>query len=123
MKKNVLAPVGVTAAAAAPAIDAGIQKKIHGSGITMLIILKEEMNDTIKIVKALEDYGILLKGVTKAIEDKTKEEKGGFLRMLWNTLAASLLWNMLAGIGILRKGYGNKGQGRVIAIYGSEIDF
>ena len=123
MKKNVLAPVGVTAAAAAPAIDAGIQKKIHGSGITMLIILKEEMNDTIKIVKALEDYGILLKGVTKAIEDKTKEEKGGFLRMLWNTLAASLLWNMLAGIGILRKGYGNKGQGMVIAIYGSEIDF
>ena len=123
MKKNVLAPVGVTAAAAAPAIDAGIQKKIPGSGITMLIILKEEMNDTIKIVKALEDYGILLKGVTKAIEDKTKEEKGGFLRMLWNTLAASLLWNMLAGIGILRKGYGNKGQGMVIAIYGSEIDF
>ena len=123
MKKNVLAQVGVTAAAAAPAIDAGIQKKIHGSGITMLIILKEEMNDTIKIVKALEDYGILLKGVTKAIEDKTKEEKGGFLRMLWNTLAASLLWNMLAGIGILRKGYGNKGQGMVIAIYGSEIDF
>ena len=123
MKKNVLAPVGVTAAAAAPAIDAGIQKKIHGSGITMLIILKEEMNDTIKIVKALEDYGILLKGVTKAIEDKTKEEKGGFLRMLWNTLAASLLWNMLAGIGILRKRYGNKGQGMVIAIYGSEIDF
>ena len=123
MKKNVLAPVGVTAAAAAPAIDAGIQRKIHGSGITMLIILKEEMNDTIKIVKALEDYGILLKGVTKAIEDKTKEEKGGFLRMLWNTLAASLLWNMLAGIGILRKGYGNKGQGMVIAIYGSEIDF
>ena len=123
MKKNVLAPVGVTAAAAAPAIDAGIQKKIHGSGITMLIILKEEMNDTIKIVKALEDYGILLNGVTKAIEDKTKEEKGGFLRMLWNTLAASLLWNMLAGIGILRKGYGNKGQGMVIAIYGSEIDF
>ena len=123
MKKNVLAPVGVTAAAAAPAIDAGIQKKIHGSGITMLTILKEEMNDTIKIVKALEDYGILLKGVTKAIEDKTKEEKGGFLRMLWNTLAASLLWNMLAGIGILRKGYGNKGQGMVIAIYGSEIDF
>ena len=123
MKKNVLAPVGVMAAAAAPAIDAGIQKKIHGSGITMLIILKEEMNDTIKIVKALEDYGILLKGVTKAIEDKTKEEKGGFLRMLWNTLAASLLWNMLAGIGILRKGYGNKGQGMVIAIYGSEIDF
>ena len=123
MKKNVLAPVGVTAAAAAPAIDAGVQKKIHGSGITMLIILKEEMNDTIKIVKALEDYGILLKGVTKAIEDKTKEEKGGFLRMLWNTLAASLLWNMLAGIGILRKGYGNKGQGMVIAIYGSEIDF
>ena len=60
---NVLAPLGITAAASA--IDAGIQKKIHGSGTTTLIISNEEMNDIMKIVEALEDSNILLKGVTK----------------------------------------------------------
>ena len=62
LAKNVLAPLGITAAASA--LDAGIQKKIHGSGTTTLIISNEEMNDIIKIVQALEDSNILLKGVT-----------------------------------------------------------
>ena len=75
LAKNVLAPLGITAAASA--IDAGIQKKIHGSGITTLIISNEEMND-IKIVQALEDSNILLKRVTKTIKSETKEQKGGF---------------------------------------------
>ena len=65
LAKNVLAPLGITAAASA--IDAGIQKKIHGSGTTTLIISNEEMNDIMKIVQALEDSNILLKGVTKTI--------------------------------------------------------
>ena len=52
LAKNVLAPLGITAAALA--IDAGIQKKIHGSGTTTLIILNEEMKDIIKIVLALK---------------------------------------------------------------------
>ena len=62
---NILAPLGVTAAASA--IDAGIQKEIHGSRTTTSIISNEEMNDILKIFQALEDFNILLKGITKTI--------------------------------------------------------
>ena len=89
LAKNILAPLGITAAASA--IDAGIQKKIHGSGTTTLIISNEEMNDIMKIVQALEDSNILLKGVTKTIKNETKEQKGGFLSMLLGTLGASIM--------------------------------
>ena len=54
------------------------------------------MNDIIKIVQALQDSNMLLKGVTKTIKNETKEQKGGFLSMLLDTLGASLLGNMLA---------------------------
>ena len=85
LTKNVSAPLGITAAASA--VDAGIQKKKkHGSGTTTLIISNEEMNDIIKIVQALGDSNILLKGVTKPIKNETKEQKGGFLSMLLGTL-------------------------------------
>ena len=80
LAKNVLAPLGITEAASA--IDAGIQKKIHGSGSTTLIISNEEMNDIIKIVQALEDSNILLKEATKTIKNETKEQKEGFLSMV-----------------------------------------
>ena len=60
-----------------------------------------------KIVQALEDSNILLKGITKTIENETKEQKGGFLGMLLGTLGASLLRNMLTGKGVLRSGYQN----------------
>ena len=97
-------------------------KKILGSGRTTLIISNEEMNDIMKIVQALEDSNILLKGVTKTIENKTKEQKGGFLRMLLGTLGASLLGNFLTGKGIERSGYGNnKGKGIVRAGYGNSL--
>ena len=76
MFKSVLIRLGLTAAAAAAVADAGIHKKILGSGNTTLIISNEEMNDIIKIVQALEDSNILLKGVTKTIINETKEEKG-----------------------------------------------
>ena len=88
------------------------------------------MNDIIKIVQALEDSDILLKGVTKTIENETKEQKGGFLGMLLETLGASLLGNLLAGKGIVRAGYGrplspasqnNKGKGIVRAGYGNQL--
>ena len=85
--KTILAPLEITAAASA--INAGIQKKIHGSGITTLIISNEEMNDKIKIVQSLEDSNILLKGVTKTIKNETKKQKGGFLSMLLGTLGIS----------------------------------
>ena len=66
------------------------KKTIHGSETTTLTISNEEMDDTMKIVEALEDSNILLKGVTKTIKNETKEEKGGFLSMLLGTLGASL---------------------------------
>ena len=81
--------------------------KKNGSGTTTLIISNEEMNDIMKIVQALEDSNILLKGVTKTIKDETKEQKGGFLSMLLDTLGASLLGNLLAGKGTVRVGYGD----------------
>ena len=72
LAKNVLAPLGITAAASV--IDAGIQKKIHGSGTATLIISNEEMNGIMKIAQALEDSNILLKGFTKAIKNETKDK-------------------------------------------------
>ena len=71
LPKNVLAPVGITAAASA--IDAVTQKKIHGSGTTTLIISNEEMNDVMKIVQSLEDSITLVKGVAQTIKNETKE--------------------------------------------------
>ena len=122
LAKNVLGLLGITAAASV--IDAGIQKKIHGSGTTTLIISNEEMNDIMKIVQALEDSNILLKGVTKTIKNETKEQKGGFLSMLLGTLRASLLGNLLTGKGIVRAGSRNKkGKGIVRAGTGKQWDF
>ena len=114
LAKNVLALLGVTATASA--IDPGIQKKMYGSGTTTLMISNEEMNDIMKIVQALEDSNILLKGVTQTIKNKTKEQNGGFLGMLLGTLGASLLGSMLAGKGILRAGSGNKKGKEIIRV-------
>ena len=113
--KNVLSPLGLTAAMST--IDGSIQKKIHGSRVK-LIIEQEDMNDIIKIIEALENAGILLKGVTKTIENETKEQRGGFLSMLLGTLGASLLGNLLTGgkgMGIVRAGEGivRAGEGSV----------
>ena len=58
LAKNVLAPLGLTAAMSA--IDGSIQKKIHDSGVK-LIIEQEDMNDIMKNIEALENSGILLK--------------------------------------------------------------
>ena len=73
------------------------------------------MNDILKIVKYLEDSGILLKGVSETIKHEAKEQTVGFLSMLLGTLGASLLGNMLAGKGVMRggertirAGYGSK---------------
>ena len=83
LAKSVLAPLGLTAAASAA--DAGIHKNILGSrsdhNNTILIISNDEMNDIIKIVKSLEDSGVLLKGVSKTIQNKAQEQRGGFLSM------------------------------------------
>ena len=91
---------------------------------TTLIISNEEKKDIMKIVQALEDSHILLKEITKTIENETKEQKGGFLGMLLGTLGASLLGNMLTGKGILGAGYGNKeAKGILRGGYGSKKMF
>ena len=89
LAKNVLVPLGISAAM--PAIDGSIKKKMVGSGTTTLIISNDEMNDIVKIVKSLEDSGLLLKGVSETIQHEAKEQRGGFLSMLLGTLGASLL--------------------------------
>ena len=120
LAKNVLTSLWI--AAAASTIDAGIKKK-HRSETTTLIS-NEKMNDIMKIVQALEDSNILLKGVTKTIKNETKEQKGGFLSMLLGTFRASLLGNLLTGKGIVRAGPGNKWRkGIVRAGTGKQCDF
>ena len=95
LAKNVLAPLGITAAASA--VNAGIQKKINGCGNTTLIISNVEMNDIMKIIQALEDSNFLIKGVTETFKNETKKQKGRFLSLLLGTLGASLLENLLTG--------------------------
>ena len=128
LAKSVLILLRLTAAASAA--DAGIHKKILGSGNTTLIISNNEIEDIIKIVKSLEDSGLLLKGVTETVQNEVKEQKGGFLSMLLGTLGASLLGNILTGQGINRAGKGRginrAGKGIVRDGYGSrssKMDF
>ena len=79
---------------------------MFGSGNTTLIISNEEMNDIIKIIKSLEESGLLIKGVSETVKNEAKEEKGGFVSMLLGTLSASLLGNLLSGKGTIRAGEG-----------------
>ena len=128
LAKSVLVPLGLTAAASAA--DAGIHKKILGSGKrpldsalphnnTTLIISNDEMDDILKIVKSLEDSGVLFKGLSETIQNEAKEQRGGFLGILLGTLGTSLLGDLLtknlsskgvirAGEGTIRAGYGSK---------------
>ena len=64
------------------------------------------MEDLIRIVKSLENSGLLLKGVTELVENEVKEQKGGFLSMLLGMLGASLLGNLLTGKGAFHAGKG-----------------
>ena len=78
-----------------------------------------------KMVKSLEDSGLLLKRVSETIQNEAKEQKGRFLSMLLSTLGASLLGNMLSGKGITKAGAGFVSKGKLIirAGYGSKLDF
>ena len=77
-----------------------------------------------KIVHVLEDSDVLLKGVTKTIDNETKERKGRFLSMLIGTLGASLLGNLLIGKGIVRADSGNKKEKGIVRTgYGNKMDF
>ena len=97
-----------------------------GSGhnnTTTLIISNDEIRDIIKIVKSLEDSGLLLEGATETVQNEVKEQKGRFLSMLLGTLGASLLGNLLTGRGVNRAGKGrgtNRAGERVLrAGYGN----
>ena len=118
LAKSVLIPLGLTAAASAA--DAGIHKKILGSGHndTTLTISNDEMDDISKMVKSLDDSGVLLKGVSETIQNEAKEQRRGFLNMLLGTLGASLLGDILFG----KKGKGTirAGEGTIRAGYGSK---
>ena len=98
-----------------------VKKKMLGSGATTLIISNDEMDYIFKIVKSLENSGVLLKGVSETIQHEVKEQRGGFLGMLLGTLGASLISDVLskglsgkgvirAGEGTIRAGYGSKGS-------------
>ena len=103
LAKNILIPSGSTTAASAA--DAEIHKKILGSGHpshnTALIISNDEMEDIIKIVKSLENSGLLLKRISETTQNETKEQTGGFVSMLLSTLGPSLLGNILEGKGAI----------------------
>ena len=77
------------------------------------------MQDLLKIVKSLEDSGILLDEITETVKNEVKEQKGGFSSMLLGTLGASLLGDLLtknlSGRGVVRAG-----EGTIRAGYGSE---
>ena len=59
------------------------------------------MNDIMKIVKSLQESGLLIKSVSQTIKNEAREQNGGFLRMLLGTLGASLLGNLLTGKGAI----------------------
>ena len=99
----------------------------HNNNNAVLVISNNEIEDIIKIVKSLEDCGLLLEGVTETVQNVVKEQKGGFLGMLLGTLGASLLGNLLTGKGIYRagkgKGINRAGEGVLRAGYGNKMDF
>ena len=110
--KSVVKPLGMLGLTpAASATDAAINKKILESGNnTTLIISNDNMQNFLKIVKSLEDSGLLLDGITETVKNEVKEQKGGFLSKLLCTLGASLLGELLAknlsGRGVIRAGEG-----------------
>ena len=123
LSKSVLIPLGFTAAASSA--DAGVNKQIlvsghHSSSSVLrpplrnalhnatLIISNDETEDIIKIVKSLEDSGLLLNRVSQKFQNEAKEQKGWFLSMLLDTLGTSLLGNILACKGAIAKNVSEK---------------
>ena len=123
LARSVLIHLGLTATASAA--DAGIHKNILGSGNTTLIISNKNIDDLIKIVKSLEDSGLLLIGVTESVLNEVLEQKGIFLSMLLGTLGASLLGNLLTGKRINKKGkeINRAAEGIIRAGEGNNTDF
>ena len=86
-------------------LDAAIQKKKkknHGSETTVLVISNGEMGDIMRMVKLIEKSGLLIKGISKAIKNKAKEQKGGFLQRLLGTLSPGTLGKSFAKKEVIR---------------------
>ena len=77
LAQSVLIPIGLTAAASAT--DAAIHKKIFAFGMTTLTISNEEMNNIMKIVKSLEESGLLIKRVNETIKNEAKGQNHGYV--------------------------------------------
>ena len=71
-----------------------------------LAISNENIDDTIRIVKSLENLGVLIDGISETIKHEIKRQEGGFLGILCGTLGSSMLGNMLTGKGVMRVGGG-----------------
>ena len=106
--KSVLILLQLTAPASAT--DAAINKKMSGSCIATLVISNEEMNDIVKIVKSLED--LIIKGASETIENESKQQKRGFIGMLFGTFGASLLGSLLTGKETIGTGKGTTNAGQ-----------
>ena len=100
---------------AASTTDEAIQKKIFASGTTTLIFLSKDLNDIMKkVVKSLKGSSFLINGVSEKVENKVKEQKNFFLSMLAATMCCyiRLLWNRLAGRGVITAGEGLNRAGK-----------
>ena len=104
LANSILIPWGSTTVASAT--DEAIHKKMFGFGNTTLIIYNKETNRIMKIIESFDESVLLIKSVSETIKNEAKEQKGGFLRMLLGTLAASLLGSALTGRGLIRTGEG-----------------
>ena len=104
MGQNILAPLGLSAAMSAT--DAAIQKKVHGYGAKTVNFSNKDLDDMTKIVKALENSDVLIKGITETLKNDVK--KGGALPLI-SVLLGTLGAFLLTGRGMYRAG--NHGQG------------
>ena len=118
LMKRVLTPLGkgvllpLRLLAGMSAAEATIKNKIYGSGGTALTIANEKMEDIMKIVKSLEESGLLVKGMNETVKNETKEQKVQFLPMSFGALAASMLGSALKGRGVIRVGAGTIRPGK-----------
>ena len=73
LAESVFVSLGLSVAMSAA--DAVVQENIFGLGTTVLIISNEEMKDIMKIVKSLEESGLLIKGINETIKNEAKQQR------------------------------------------------
>ena len=88
------------------AADEAIKNKVYGSGSTTLIISNEEMEDVMKIVKLLQESGLLIEGIDETITKETKKPRERFFLMLLGTLGVTMLGSAITARGVIRAGEG-----------------